>query len=110
MVPPVEVTYTTSRPARSASALPMFAISTNSSEADAPPVWSSEINRVDGGQPTAASGAPTERTKGATAARATVLSARMAKRATTAAARARSTERPPGGQDHRMPGGTARTF
>jgi hypothetical protein len=31
-----------------------LATSTNSSDADAPPVWTSEITRVDGGQPTTA--------------------------------------------------------
>jgi hypothetical protein len=53
-VDPVEVAYTSSRPMRSTARDPAFAISANSSEAEAPPVWISEITRVDVGHATAA--------------------------------------------------------
>ena len=51
---PVEVAYTISRPARSTVVGPTFVISANSSDAEAPPVWTSETRRVDTGQDTAA--------------------------------------------------------
>ena len=38
IVPPVEVTYATSSPFRSTADAPTFVSSTNSSDADAPPV------------------------------------------------------------------------
>src|SRR3970040_769751 len=77
----------------------MFPISANSSEADAPPVWTSVTTSVEGGQPTAARGSRVAwRSAGAAAARATVAARRRAKRETAAAARVGSTERPPGGQ------------
>jgi hypothetical protein len=68
------------------------------------------MTSVEGGQATAAAGTAADPSKGATAAMATVLRARRANRAATAAARARSTERPPGGQDFRAPGGTTSSF
>src|SRR6478609_4281316 len=57
-VEPVAVAYTTSRPARSTGPPPWLATSTNSSDADAPPVCTSETTSVDGGQPTAAARTP----------------------------------------------------
>jgi hypothetical protein len=55
-VDPDDVTYTTSRPARSTGVVPAFVSSMNSSEADAPPVSSSDTSRVDGDDDIAASG------------------------------------------------------
>jgi hypothetical protein len=52
-VEPLDVAYTISSPARSTGPLPAFAISANSSEADAPPVWTSETTKVEVGQATA---------------------------------------------------------
>src|SRR6266550_6777988 len=54
---PVDVAYTTSRPARSTALGPTLLISANSSEADEPPVWTSDTRREETGQVTAASGA-----------------------------------------------------
>src|SRR5215217_801865 len=51
-VDPLEVTYTTSSPARSTGAGPALTISTNSSLADEPPVTTSERRSVDGLQET----------------------------------------------------------
>src|SRR5690242_11911483 len=53
-VEPLDVTYTSSRPARSTSAPPALWISANSSEADAPAVCTSETTRVEIGHATAA--------------------------------------------------------
>ena len=60
-----------------------------------------ETTRVDGGQPTAAAGTRRGLDEGRRAASATVPASRMARTATTAAARARSTWRPPGGRTRR---------
>src|SRR4029079_19188658 len=59
-VEPDDVAYTTSRPWRSTGDVPWFATSTNSSEADDPPVWISETTREDGGHATtpASTGVP----------------------------------------------------
>ena len=54
MVEPVDVTYTSSSPLRSTASEPAFASSANSSDAEAPPVWTSEMSRVETGQATAA--------------------------------------------------------
>jgi len=51
---PVDVAYTTSRPVRSTATAPAFEISANSSDADAPPVWTSETTSVEVGHATAA--------------------------------------------------------
>ena len=56
-VEPDDVAYTTSSPARSTGAAPWFAISTNSSDADAPPVWTSDTTRLETGQATSAASA-----------------------------------------------------
>ena len=53
-VEPDDVAYTSSRPARSIDVAPWFAISTNSSDAEAPPVCTSETTSVDVGQLTTA--------------------------------------------------------
>src|SRR5712671_6616828 len=56
-VDPVEVAYTSSRPARSTASEPPLYSSANSSEAEAPPVWTSDTTRVETGHVTlAASG------------------------------------------------------
>src|SRR5467141_886881 len=57
-VPPVDVTYATSSPARSTADDPALVSSANSSDADAPPVTTSETSSVDVGQPTAAMSRP----------------------------------------------------
>jgi hypothetical protein len=54
IVPPVEVTYTSSSPLRSTADGPAFVNSANSSDAETPPVTTSETSRVEVGQPTAA--------------------------------------------------------
>jgi hypothetical protein len=73
-------------PARSRVDNPTFAISTNSSDADAPPVWISETMRVDGGHATAAAGATAPRSTGATAPSVTDAAIRTAKMAADTAA------------------------
>jgi hypothetical protein len=57
---PLDVTYTTSNPLRSTATAPAFEISANSSDADAPPVWTSETTSVDVGQATAPASAAVE--------------------------------------------------
>src|SRR6185295_10172575 len=47
-----------SSPARSTGDVPAFAISANSSEADAPPVWTSDTTSVETGHATAAAATP----------------------------------------------------
>src|SRR5438093_5056433 len=54
---PVEVAYTSSRPTRSTALTPTLVISANSSEADEPPVWTSDTRREETGQVTAPSDA-----------------------------------------------------
>jgi hypothetical protein len=51
---PVDVAYATSSPARSTATAPAFEISANSSDADAPPVCTSDTTSADVGQLTAA--------------------------------------------------------
>jgi len=51
---PVDVAYATSSPDRSMATAPAFEISANSSDADAPPVWTSETTSVEVGHATAA--------------------------------------------------------
>src|SRR2546426_7898212 len=57
-VPPVEVTYAISSPARSTAADPALVSSANSSDAEAPPVTISDTRSVDVGQATAATSRP----------------------------------------------------
>src|SRR6185436_15087743 len=86
---PVEVTYTSSRPARSTAVAPAFVISANSSEAEAPPVCTSEISSVEGGHETAPSAAGPGLDPAANAAPATDSTTNSA---ASAAARVRSTD------------------
>src|SRR6185503_8513221 len=88
-VVPVEVTYTSSRPARSTAFAPTLVTSANSSDADAPPVCTSETRSVETGHDTTPSelgAGPEPAANAAPATDSTTVSA------ASAAARVRSTD------------------
>src|SRR6266566_4339487 len=112
-VPPVEVTYAISSPARSTVADPAFVSSANSSDAEAPPVTISDTRSVDVGQATAATSRPAAaRPPGSAGAAETVATAMTAisrNRARLPARRTRSIDDLQAGRAERLRTGSRRT-